>query len=255
MLIVISPAKTLDFETESHIDDYTMPEFLDQSKKLVSALKKIKPNKLADLMSISPKLALLNFDRYHEWKIPYDNEKGKQALLAFKGEVFSGIKAESYSVDDFKYAQENLRLLSGLYGVLRPLDLILPYRLEMGTKLETTKSKNLYEFWGDKITLSINKKLKESNDNIIINLASNEYFKSINTKKLKVRIITPVFKDFHNGEYKMITVFAKKARGLMTSFILQNKITDPDQLKLFDMEKYYYNDELSSEDNTVFTRG
>ena len=255
MLIIISPAKTLDFETKSVTDTFSKPDFLVESKKLISTLRMFKPEQLSELMSISPKLAYLNFERFQEWKTPYNEKEGKQSLLAFRGEVFTGINADSFTEDDFIFSQDHLRILSGLYGVLRPLDIILPYRLEMGTKLKTQNSKNLYEFWGDKITNSINKTLKLSEDNILINLASNEYFKSINKKKLNGRIITPLFKDFKNGEYKMISIYAKKARGLMTSYIIKNRISDPEKLKLFDAGGYYYNDSLSKNDIPIFTRG
>lgn len=254
MLIVISPAKTLDFETPTVTNLNSDIEFLSESKQLIRELRKLKVDDIKDLMSISPKLAQLNFDRIHEWNPPFTAENAKQALLAFKGDVYTGIDAATFTDKDFERAQTDLRILSGLYGVLKPMDLIQAYRLEMGKKLENKKGKDLYTFWGDKITKSINASLKEDGHKEIINLASNEYFKSINKKKLKAEIITPVFKDLKNGQYKMISFFAKKARGLMTRFIIQNEITNAEDLKAFDSEGYIFNPGLSKEKELVFTR-
>lgn len=254
MLIVISPAKTLDFETPGHSTIYSEAEFLKESNLLIKELRKLKVDEIADFMGISPKLALLNFERFFQWQLPFTNENAKQALLAFKGDVFTGIDAASFSDEDFKRSQTDLRILSGLYGVLNPMDLIQAYRLEMGKKLKTRKGGNLYQFWDGKITNSINQSLNENNHKELINLASNEYFKSINKKKIKAEIVTPAFKDLKNGEYKMISFYAKKARGLMTRFIIQNKITDPNDLKAFDLDGYMYNPALSKELEPVFTR-
>ncbi|MBL4561556.1 MAG: peroxide stress protein YaaA [Labilibaculum sp.] len=254
MLIVISPAKTLDFETPGHSTIYSEAEFLKESNLLIKELRKLKVDEIADFMGISPKLALLNFERFFQWQLPFTNENAKQALLAFKGDVFTGIDAASFSDEDFKRSQTDLRILSGLYGVLNPMDLIQAYRLEMGKKLKTRKGDNLYQFWDGKITNSINQSLNENNHKELINLASNEYFKSINKKKVKAEIVTPTFKDLKNGEYKMISFYAKKARGLMTRFIIQNKITDPNDLKAFDLNGYMYNPALSKELEPVFTR-
>ena len=254
MLIVISPAKTLDFETPGHSTIYSEAEFLKESNLLIKELRKLKVDEIADFMGISPKLALLNFERFFQWQLPFTNENAKQALLAFKGDVFTGIDAASFSDEDFKRSQTDLRILSGLYGVLNPMDLIQAYRLEMGKKLKTRKGDNLYQFWDGKITNSINQSLNENNHKELINLASNEYFKSINKKKVKAEIVTPTFKDLKNGEYKMISFYAKKARGLMTRFIIQNKITDPNDLKAFDLDGYMYNPALSKELEPVFTR-
>jgi hypothetical protein len=255
MLIVISPAKTLDMEASSVTDKFSEPDYLKEAKQLVVQLKKLKPHELAELMNISPNLADLNYGRFKTWKPPLTSENAKQALLAFRGEVYTGIDADSLSREDFDFAQEHLRILSGLYGVLRPLDLIQAYRLEMGTKFQTPKWTDLYDFWGTKITRRIQSDIKAQGDDVLINLASNEYYKSIDTKKLKARIVTPVFKDYKNGEYKILSFFAKKARGLMTRFIIQNKLTDAEQLKLFDAEGYFYNEELSKGNQLVFTRG
>jgi uncharacterized protein len=254
MLIVISPAKSLNMEPQNLITDFTNHDFMTESKRLVRKLKKLKTGYIEQLMDISPKLAQLNRDRYQLWHPDFTSANSKQAVLAFNGDVYDGLKPEQFSQEDFMYAQNHLRILSGLYGVLRPLDLIQAYRLEMGIKFTTDKWKHLYDFWGDTIVKSINKQLKIQDDDILINLASNEYFKSINRKKLKARIITPVFKDEKDGEYKMISFFAKKARGMMSSYIIRNKISVPEQLKLFDADGYFFNDNLSKGDQLVFTR-
>ncbi|MFA9371970.1 MAG: peroxide stress protein YaaA [Labilibaculum antarcticum] len=254
MLIVISPSKTLDFESPAISNIHSDASFLKESKLLIKELQKLKADDIAELMGISPKLAQLNFERFHQWNTPFTQENSKQALLAFKGDVYTGIDASTFSQENFIQAQSDLRILSGLYGVLKPMDLIQAYRLEMGKKIETSKGENLYQFWGDTITKSINQSLNENDHKHLINLASNEYFKSINKKKIKAEIITPAFKDLKNGEYKMISFFAKKARGLMTRFIIQNKITDPEELKAFDMDGYMYNPTLSKEKEPVFTR-
>ncbi|PKQ65101.1 peroxide stress protein YaaA [Labilibaculum filiforme] len=254
MLIVISPAKTLDFESPAVSDIYSDASFLKESRLLIKELRNLKVDDIANLMGISANLAQLNFERFHMWSTPFTKENSKQALLAFKGDVYTGINASTFSDGDFIQSQSNLRILSGLYGVLKPMDLIQAYRLEMGKKIKTSRGENLYQFWGDSITKSINKSLKASNHKHLINLASNEYFKSIDKKKVQAEIITPVFKDLKNGEYKIISFFAKKARGLMTRFIIQNKITDPEDLKAFDLDGYMYNSMLSKEREPVFTR-
>ncbi|WP_372639519.1 peroxide stress protein YaaA [Ancylomarina sp.] len=254
MLILISPAKSLDFETKSSTQNYSEATFLKESQSLIKQLRKLSTDEIADFMGISPKLAQLNFERFVNWQLPFDIENAKQAILAFKGDVYTGLDAESLSDTELQTAQKKLRILSGLYGVLRPLDLIQAYRLEMGKKLQTTKGNNLYEFWGDQITNEINKTLKENKDKYLINLASNEYFKSINKKIIKAEIITPVFKDLKNGQYKVISFFAKKARGLMTRFIIQNKILDPEYLKAFNSDGYVFNPHLSTDTELVFTR-
>ena len=253
MLITISPAKTLDFSRQESCKTHTTPDFLKESRELIKATRKFSPEELSELMGISQKLALLNYKRYCQWRTPFTQENAKQALLAFRGDVYEGISAETFSAADFNFAQQSLRILSGLYGVLRPLDLIQPYRLEMGTKLKTTKGKNLYEFWGDRITKALRAALQEP-DGWLINLASNEYFKSVITKKLNARIITPEFKDSKGGQYKMISFYAKKARGLMSAYIIKNRLKDAESLKAFDSQGYSYNETLSSENKWVFTR-
>jgi cytoplasmic iron level regulating protein YaaA (DUF328/UPF0246 family) len=254
MLIVISPAKKLDYDTPVKTKKFTTPDFLDDSAELISILRKYSAMDLAELMHLSMNLAELNFERYYQWKQDYSKEEAKQCLLAFKGDVYAGMDAESFSAKDLDFAQSHLRILSGLYGLLRPLDLMMPYRLEMGTRLENARGKNLYEFWGDTITSAINKQLKAQKDDILINLASNEYFKSVKPKQIKGRIITPQFKENKNGTYKMIGIYAKKARGLMSRFILLNRLKNPEDIKGFDYEGYQINEDLSKGDQWVFTR-
>ncbi len=254
MLILISPAKSLDFETKSTTNSFSEAPFLDDSQRLINELKKLSIDDISNLMEISPKLAQLNFERFIKWQLPFNTSNAKQAILAFKGEVFTSIDTYSLSEKELQTAQSNLRILSGLYGILKPLDLIQPYRLEMGKKLETSKGKNLYDFWGDKITNEINRTLEEKNDKFLINLASNEYFKAVDNKKIKAKILTPTFKDAKNGQYKVVSFFAKKARGLMTKFIIQNQIIDPEHLKAFDSEGYIFNPRFSNDTELVFTR-
>ena len=254
MLIVISPAKTLDFETPPKVPAFTMPDFLDDSAELIDELRELEPHKLSGLMGISPQLADLNANRYHAWSLPFTSSNAKQSVLAFKGDVYTGLDADSLSEDELQYAQKHLRILSGLYGVLKPLDLMQPYRLEMGTKLKTRRGKDLYDFWQDRINTAINAELHNQEDPVLVNLASNEYFKSVKADKLEARIITPVFKEERNGEYKMITFFAKKARGLMSRYIIRNRLADPEEIRGFDLEDYRYNEALSGADRPVFSR-
>jgi len=254
MLIVISPAKTLDYETPPKTKVFTIPDYLDHSQRLINRLRNFSSLDISDLMNVSAKIANLNFDRYESWKKPFTQKNAKQAILAFKGDVYTGLGAETFKADDFKFAQNHLRVLSGLYGLLRPLDLMQPYRLEMGTKLKTDEGKNLYEFWGADITDGINKQLKKIKSDILINLASNEYFKSVKPKELNAEIITPAFKEFKNGDYKMIGIYAKKARGLLSRYIIQNKLNDPEDIKSFSEEGYKFNKKLSKDNNWVFTR-
>lgn len=254
MLIVISPAKSLDYKTPATTVNYTMPELLDYSEKLIGRLKKQSPKQLSKLMGISSDLGELNFQRFQQWHQPFTLENAKQAILAFNGDVYQGLDALSLSEKNLKLTQSKLRILSGLYGVLKPLDLMQPYRLEMGTKLNYYKSRDLYAFWNPVITEKINEAVSESGNNVLINLASNEYFKSIDKKKLKAEIVTPGFKDYKNGSYKMISFFAKRARGLMSRFIIENDIKDPTDLLAFESEGYTYNAHLSKSGNPIFTR-
>ena len=254
MLILISPAKTLDFDTPPVTRKSTTPDFLDQSAELIGGLKKLSPADISGLMSISDKLGLLNFDRYHSWQPPFTTANAKQAVLAFKGDVYTGLDAEALSAADFTFAQKHLRILSGLYGLLKPLDLIQPYRLEMGTRFANDRGSNLYDFWGSRITDAVNNALPKRGPRVVINLASNEYFKAVQPKVLDARVITPVFKDWKNGQYKIISFFAKKARGMMSAYIIQSRLTDPEAIKAFDVAGYGYAPELSGNNEWVFTR-
>ncbi len=254
MLVVLSPAKSLDFESPVSSIKATKPALLKDSEELVDQLKSYTPEKLVGLMGISEKLGILNAERYMSWSVPFTKKNAKHAIYAFKGDVYTGLEAESFSQEDILFAQEHLRILSGLYGILRPLDLIQPYRLEMGTKLKNQRGDDLYDFWGNKPAKAINKQLKALKQNTLINLASNEYFKSVDLKTLDAEIITPVFKDYKNGKYKIISFFAKKARGLMSAYIIKNKITSPDGLKKFKVSGYRFDKSSSTENEWIFLR-
>ena len=254
MLIVISPAKTLDFETPPKVPTFTIPDFLDESADLIDELRGFEPDRLSELMGISPKLAQLNSNRYHNWSLPFSAGNAKQSVLAFKGDVYSGLNADNLSANDLQYAQDHLRILSGLYGVLKPLDLMQPYRLEMGTKLKNRRGDDLYAFWNGRLNAAINRELAGQDNPVLVNLASNEYFKSAQPEKLAARIITPVFKEERNGKYMFISFFAKKARGLMSRYIIRNRLADPEEIRGFDLEDYRYNEALSGADSPFFTR-
>lgn len=254
MLIVVSPAKTLDFESPLVTEKHTQPDFISQASQLITVCKKLKPSDIASLMKVSDKIASLNVARFAQWSKTFTPENSRQAILAFKGDVYAGLEAEQFSDVDFDYAQQHFRMLSGLYGLLKPLDLMQPYRLEMGTKLENKKGTNLYHFWGESITKKINKDMQENGDDLLINLASNEYFKAVKPKLVKGKVITPVFKDQKNGQYKVISFFAKKARGMMAKYLIQNQISTVEGLKEFDMAGYYYVAEESTETELVFKR-
>lgn len=259
MLVLISPAKTLDFETPAPIQRFSQPEFLADTERLVTQLRQLSAPEISTLMKISDKLGELNSDRFKTWQATFDDTKAKQALLAFQGGVYQGMQVERFEPEDFDFAQEHLRILSGLYGVLRPLDLIQPYRLEMGTKLahaklEDLSANTLYEFWADKLTHTINQQLEKLEQKTIINLASNEYFQAVKPKLLTGAIITPVFKDWHNGKYKIISFYAKKARGMMAAYIIKNRLKNTADLPNFAEAGYSYNPELSEQQNLVFTR-
>jgi hypothetical protein len=253
MLMVISPAKTLDFETEATTQTASEPRFLAQSQQLIDVLKQLSVADVASLMKLSDKLAGLNVARYESWAPPFTLANAKQAVLAFKGDVYTGLDAETLDEDGLAFAQTHLRILSGLYGVLKPLDLMQAYRLEMGTKLANPLGKDLYAFWGDDIQNSL-KAEPALEDNVLINLASNEYFKAVKAKTLTARIITPVFKDWKNGQYKMISFYAKKARGLMSRYIIDHRLNEPEQIKAFDYEGYRFSEEMSKGDEWVFIR-
>lgn len=253
MLMVISPAKTLDYSV-SNYPHFTTPAALAQSQALVGQLSTYDAPKLSALMKISDKLAALNYQRYQDFQTPFTPDNAKQALLVFKGDVYKGIQVEKYDDDDLAFAQKHLRILSGLYGILRPLDLMQPYRLEMGTKLATDKGKNLYEFWGDQISTLLNDDLAEEAEPCLVNLASNEYFKSVNKKALKAKILNIAFKENKNGTYKVIGIHAKRARGLMVDFVIRERVQNVEQLKAFDTEGYTYREEHSKPDTWVFCR-
>jgi len=254
MLVILSPAKKLN-ENHPVIEKTSLPQFVEEAQKLISNLKKYSPKKLSKLMNLSDALAELNVDRYNNWSIEHNEKNAKTAALIFDGEVYSGLEANSFKKKQMEYAQTNLRILSGLYGILKPLDIVHPYRLEMGTKLKIGRKNNLYEFWGDKIVDEINKLLDNQQQKTLVNLASNEYFKVVNKKKLKGNIITPVFKDFNNGQYKVVMVYAKKARGMTANYIIKNKIEKVEELKTFDSAGYCYNAAASTENELVFLRG
>ncbi len=254
MLIVVSPAKTLDYETPPKTKQFTLPSYLDDSQLLIDRLRELSALDISELMKVSSKIAELNVERYESWQPDFTPDNAKQAILAFKGDVYTGLDANSFSAADFKFAQSHLRMLSGLYGFLRPLDLMQPYRLEMGTRLQNVRGKNLYEFWGTKITEGLNQQLKKIKSNTLINLASNEYFKAVKPASLNAEIITPAFKEYKNGQYKMIGIYAKKARGLMSRFIIQNRLSNVDDLQQFDVDGYAFNPHMSDDKTWIFTR-
>jgi len=252
MKIIISPAKSLDFESKAPTNLQTQPRFLEQSEILNKKLKKFSRKKLSELMKISEDLATLNYNRNQIWETPFTKENAKQAIYSFTGAVFMGIDVDSLEEEKIPLLQDRLRILSGLYGLLKPLDLIQPYRLEMGTKLKVGSSENLYKFWNNKLVDSLNKELED--DELLVNLASTEYFKALPKKVLKVPMITPVFKDFKNGQYKIVMTYAKKARGLMVRYIIDNDVNTIEELKGFNANTYRFSEEMSSGNDLVFTR-
>jgi cytoplasmic iron level regulating protein YaaA (DUF328/UPF0246 family) len=254
MLLVVSPAKKLDFESPLATTKTTQASLLAQSEILIERCLELSSDEIASLMKLSDKLAGLNAARFGEWSLPFTPENARQAVLAFNGDVYSGLDANSFSDGDFNFAQQHFRILSGLYGLLKPLDLMQAYRLEMGTKLENVRGANLYQFWGDIITNELNQALVEQGDDVLINLASNEYFKAVNKKSLNATIITPQFKDWKNGQYKMISFYAKKARGLMARYIIQNQISNVEQVKNFNLAGYQFSTDFSQGNELVFTR-
>ena len=254
MLIVISPAKTLDYSVDSK-SNHTVPQFLSQSSKLIKTLKEKEPKDIASMMGLSDKLATLNFDRYQSWKAAKSvSSDAKPSMLVFKGDVYQGLNAEDFSNKDLKFAQKHLRILSGLYGILRPMDIMKPYRLEMGTKLETSKGKNLYEFWGELVQNNVIDDLSSQKSDLLINLASKEYFSVLGKMPEFINVVSPVFKDYKSGKYKIISFYAKKARGLMARWIIQNKITDFEELINFDIDGYKYSKAESTISEPVFLR-
>jgi len=253
MLIVISPAKSFSKEAIIPPLKYTHPEYIERSKKLIGKLRSLSKKKLAGLMNLSDDLALLNVERHNNWQPPFTVDNANPAILAFNGEAYRGLDAPSLSQNDLYYAQDHLRILSGLYGCLKPLDLIQPYRLEMGAKLKYYSSNNLYQFWANELTDHLNGLL--ITEKVLINLASNEYFKAVNTKKLQGSMITPVFKDFSNGQYKSLMTYAKNARGMMSRYIIKEQITEPELLKSFNGGGYCFSPEMSDEETFTYIRG
>lgn len=257
MLIVLSPAKSLDYETPPRLKTHTLPRFIDRSATLIERLRKLAPQDVGALMDISDKLAVLNVTRYGDWSPEFTAANSKQAVLAFNGDVYDGLDAKTLSADDLGFAQKHIRILSGLYGVLRPLDWMQPYRLEMGTRLDNVAGKDLYAFWGDDVTQMINADmaaLKQEGAPVLVNLASEEYFKVVRPKVLQARIVTPVFEDWKGGRYKIISFHAKRARGLMARFIVENRITEPKALKAFATEGYAFDAAASNDSTYVYRR-
>lgn len=254
MLIFLSPAKSLDYKTPPHVATYTQPAFLDRSQALIEQLRALSPADIAQLMDLSDPLALLNYNRYADWSLPFTPDNAKQAVLAFDGDVYDGLAAKTLSAADLDFAQQHVRILSGLYGILKPLDLMQPYRLEMGTKFKNRAGKDLYAFWGETLLEAINAELDAMPQPVAVNLASEEYFKAAIGRKFKGRLIQPVFEDWKNGRYKIISFFAKRARGLMTRYVVLNRLTDPEGLKAFASDGYAFAPEASDATSWVFRR-
>jgi len=254
MLIFLSPAKSLDYKTPPHIATHTQPAFLKQSEILIKQLRKLSPADIANLMDLSDQLALLNFNRYADWHLPFTPENAKQAALAFDGDVYDGLAAKTLSSDDLDFAQQHVRILSGLYGMLKPLDLIQPYRLEMGTRFANKAGKDLYAFWGETLLDTINAELDQMSRPVAVNLASEEYFKAAVGRKIKGTLIHPVFEDWKNGKFKIISFYAKRARGLMTRYAVLNRLSEPEGLKDFDVDGYRFAAEASDDKTWVFRR-
>ncbi|MEQ8954981.1 MAG: peroxide stress protein YaaA [Gammaproteobacteria bacterium] len=258
MLIVVSPAKSLDYQSKIKTRKHSQPRFAEEAKILADKLKSLKPKQLSRLMHMSDALGEQNYERYQQWQASFDLANSRQAVFAFKGDVYLGLEAEQLSAADLSYAQDHLRILSGLYGVLRPLDLMRPYRLEMGTDLKVARKKNLYHYWGSRLTDSINEDLqalaKKKEEKVLINLASHEYFNALQAKDLDAPIVTPVFKDWASGKYRVLSFFAKKARGQMVAWIIKNRIKSPQRLLEFDVEDYKYSADESSELKPTFLR-
>ncbi|QDQ83466.1 peroxide stress protein YaaA [Paraburkholderia megapolitana] len=256
MIIVLSPAKSLDYETPPHVKKHTLPDFIDDAAELIGGLRRLSPQQIATLMDISDPLARLNYQRYADWSPVFDTRNAKQAVLAFNGDVYEGFDARSLSAADLDYAQKHVRVLSGLYGLLRPLDLLQPYRLEMGTRLANARGKDLYAFWGARITEALNAQLKKNTRaaQVLVNCASGEYFKSVKPKLLDAPVITPVFEDWKGGRYKVISFHAKRARGLMARYAVEQRLDAPEQLKNFSSEGYAFDADASNDATYVFRR-
>ena len=254
MLITLSPAKTLNYEPQSLTCEFTTPRLMDHSQRIINDMQRFNADEIAGLMGVSDKIANLTYDRFQSWATPFTKKNSKQAVLAFQGQAYDGMDAAEWNPDDFLASQDMLRILSGLYGILRPLDLMQAYRLEMGTRVSIANEKNLYSFWGSILTDLLNSDLADTNSDTLINLASHEYFKAINKKELNAQIITPAFKEEREGAFKMISFFAKVGRGQMTSYIIRNRLTDPEQIKQFDKDGYKFNPSESNDTDWVFTR-
>lgn len=252
MKFLISPAKTLDTTSKPSVSEYSQPRFLTQSQQLIDTIKPYTPAQIASLMKLSDKLATLNVERYQTWDKAHSTDNSRPAVYTFMGDVYTGLDAYSLSPEEMNYAQDHLRILSGLYGLLKPLDLMQAYRLEMGTRLENQKGTNLYQFWGDTIVDSLNEELSEGE--LLVNLASNEYFKAVNTKRLKTTLISPNFLDEKNGQFKVISFYAKKARGLMSRYLIENRCETIEELKRFDLAGYRYDAERSTKHEPIFIR-
>ncbi|MBE0653654.1 MAG: peroxide stress protein YaaA [Bacteroidales bacterium] len=254
MLTLLSPSKTLNEKPRLITDRFTIPEFIEKSAELIEILKGFSPSKLGKLMEINPKLSNLNVERYLRWRLPFDSSNSQRAILMFKGEVYNGLKAETLTEKNLHFAQDHLRILSGLYGILKPLDLMQAYRLEMGTQLKNSRGSDLYKFWRDLLTEKINEEISSHKEKVILNLASDEYFTALDTSMIKARVLKCMFKEERDGELKFITIFGKKARGMMTRFIIENKIDSVKDLKAFDSEGYHFNHQYSSDDLWMFSR-
>lgn len=258
MIIVLSPAKSLDYQTPPHVAHYTLPDFIDEAAGLIDILRRLPPQEIASLMRLSDPLARLNFQRYADWSREFSTDNAKQAILAFNGDVYAGLGAKTLGAADLDYAQQHVRILSGLYGVLRPLDLMQPYRLEMGMRLANARGKDLYAFWGERITQALNEQFGRSGEQgmsrVLVNGASNEYFRAVKPEKLDAPIVTPVFEDWKGGRYRIISFYAKRARGLMTRYIVENRLDEPEALKDFDAEGYAFERAASDDFTYVFRR-
>lgn len=254
MITILSPAKTLDFEPRKQLKKHTQPLYLEDARELITKLAKLSKPQVARLMSLSDKLAQLNVERYRSWALPFTPENAKQALFAFRGDVYQGFELDEWKAAELTFAQKHLRILSGLYGVLRPLDLMQPYRLEMGTPLRTKRGKDLYAFWGERLTDALRDDVRATRSKVFVNLASNEYSAAVDLAQLPVPVITPVFKDEKNGKYKIISFFAKKARGLMANYIVRNRVKNVDALRDFDVAGYRFDPDSSDDQTLVFLR-
>ena len=254
MISILSPAKTLDYDSKLPTDKFTQPDFLDDSKALIEVLKGYDVDDIGKLMSISEKLSVLNHDRYSAFEFPFTTDNARPAIFAFKGDVYRDLELNEYSEEDFDFLQNHVRILSGLYGVLRPLDLMQPYRLEMGTKLANDRGSNLYQFWGSRISEKLNQEIEALDDDVLLNLASDEYFGAVDTGTFRGRVVKVHFLDFKKDRYKIVSFYAKRARGLMANYIARNHIDDVESVKAFDVAGYYFSEERSAKDELVFLR-